>query len=278
MKVMFQKPDLDTCLTALMMDVSSSDEVINLRSNAPENDIQNPFVLCIEAGGSGLVHLNNFDHHDPNRYYPPACLQAYEYKKMNDEKLARLVEYVCLVDDRPGEHPSIEFPSLSAIFSGMLLMEAEQLKQFYNGMEIFKKVLLNEVDPFSTMPDFPEWIDYKKAKEKNMHMVKNILGNTVFSNSKNGLKIGYTESQVIGGIGLLYRQGCDVVVMFNPSFGNPPIRKYTIASSKVGVAHLLKYFDTIEPGWGGRDKIIGSPRTGTTLTIQTVMTIIKEYL
>lgn len=73
MKVIIRKPDLDTCLTALILGVEGSDEVILVSGDASEEDIMNPDVLSIEAGGSGLVHLNNFDLHDTKTTSP--CVQ-----------------------------------------------------------------------------------------------------------------------------------------------------------------------------------------------------------
>ncbi|MEI6154530.1 MAG: hypothetical protein WCQ90_10630, partial [Deltaproteobacteria bacterium] len=211
-------------------------------------------------------------------FFSPACLQAYEYKVIKDERLERLVRYVCMVDDRAEERQAIPFPSLSAIFSGMLLAETDPLKQFHDGVEMLKIVLKDDVNPFSAMPDIPEWADYRKAKEINTEKLKNIQEETVLYNSKNGLRIGYLESEAIGGIGFLYEQGCDVVIMHNPSFGNPPVIKFTIAGNKKKISHLLKYFDTIESGWGGRNTIIGSPRTGTTLKPEIVIGIVKDNL
>lgn len=277
MEVIIQKADLDTCLTAFVMGVSASDDV-TIRRIRSHDAIHRPDVLCIEAGGSGLVHLNNFDHHDPDRYFPPACRQAYDYRGVKDAKLERLVEYVCMVDDRPKEHPVIQFPSLSGIFSGMLFVERDTIGQFIKGLEILKIVLDNDIDPFGTMPDIVEWESYRKAKEENNRQLEEILKTAAFYVSKAGLKIGYVESDVIGGIGFLYEKGCRVVVMYNSSFGTPPVRKFTIAGNNTKVSHLLKLFDAIEQGWGGRETIIGSPRQGTLLSSEQILKIVRNNL
>ncbi|HOJ43443.1 MAG TPA: hypothetical protein PLW88_00945 [Syntrophorhabdaceae bacterium] len=130
MKVVIQKPDLDTCLTALILGISEKDEITTVEDKADEADINNPSVICIECGGTGLVELNNFDHHDPDRYFPPACIQAYESLNCSDVKLIRLVEYVSLVDDRPENTLHILFPSPSNIFSGMVLVEKDVKSSF----------------------------------------------------------------------------------------------------------------------------------------------------
>lgn len=283
MKVIIQKPDLDTCLTALIMGVSEKDEIVVSKGGASTDDLHNPSVLCIEAGGSGDVHLNNFDHHNTDTGMPPACRQAYDYRAsrishMLSENLGRLVEYVCMVDDEPKDHPPIEFPSLSNIFSGMLLVERDPIQQFLKGIAIIKKVLESNIDPFNTMPDIEEWRAYRIAKEENIKGVKEAIKNAEFYTARNGYKVGFLESKYIGGIGALYNQGCDVVVMFNPTYGNPPVHKWTIAGNGRDVYHLIESFDKIEKGWGGRATIIGSPREGTGLKKEEVMSVVLNNL
>lgn len=293
MKVIIQKPDLDTCLTALIMGVSETDEIIVSKSNASEEDLMNPHVRCIEAGGSGLVHLNNYDHHDADRYFPPACRQSYQTFSYNHLPIAsylsleRLVEYVCMIDDKPKDHPPIEalgcrpvieFPSLSNIFSGMLLIEKNAAFQFRKGMDILTRVLRDDIDPFNTMPDIEEWMPYKKAKEENIVKVAECMKKAEFYTAKNGFKIGFVESESIGGIGTIYAQACDVAIMYNPAFGHPPIAKYTIAGNGKKVIHLAEHLNHLEQGWGGRETIIGSPRSGTTIKKKQVLSIVLERL
>lgn len=278
MKVIIQKPDLDTCLTALILGVLEGDEVVVLRGNAPVDDLENSEVLCIEAGGSGLTNLNNFDHHDPAKYFPPACKQAYDSRGVADENLQRLVEYVCMVDERIQDHPAIEFPSLSNIFSGMLLVEKDKRIQFLKGLEMLKTIMEDDLNPFSPMPSREEWQAYKLAKDENKQRVDEVLQKSEYYTAASGAKIGFVESDFIGGIGTLYSQGCDVVIMFNPAFGEPPVRKFTVAGNNKKVSHLLAFFDKIEKGWGGRETIIGSPREGTMIEKNKLLEIVIENL
>ncbi|MCX7965840.1 MAG: hypothetical protein N2596_04365 [Syntrophorhabdaceae bacterium] len=278
MKVLIEKPDLDTCLTGLILGISSHDDIFIVEGKAEERDLLDSSVICIECGGSGLTSLNNFDHHEPHQYYPPACLQAYEHTGCNDIKLKRLLDYVCLVDDRPEKHPLIAFPSLSNIFSGMLLVEKDPKKQFLKGMEMLKKVLNENIDPFSTMPDVYEWREFVEAKHKNLEETEHALKNTKYFFLNRGLKIGFLESTSIVGIGSLYRAGCDVVILYNPAYGEPPRRKYTISGKNKKVVHLISFFDNMEKGWGGRDTIIGSPKKGSTLTPEEVIEIVLKNL
>ena len=78
-KVVIQKVDLDTALTAFLLGVSSADEIVVANGEASPEDLANPVVVCIECGGSGEVENNNYDHHDPGKELPPACVQAFQH-------------------------------------------------------------------------------------------------------------------------------------------------------------------------------------------------------
>ena len=279
MKVIIQKPDLDTCLAGLILRVGKDDDISVLAGNAPEEYISNPQVICIEAGGSGKTDLNNFDHHDTEEKLSPACRQAFMMRKIDAPEMKRLVEYVCMVDEiPPPNRPKIPFPSLSNIFSGMLFSVKDARGQFLNGLEILQAVLDMKIDPFATMPDIPEWRIYREAKDKNIAVLATDLINAEYFTSDSGRKLAYLESNSIGGIGSLYANGCEAVILFSPAYGNPPVTKYTIAGNNLNVYNLLESFLILEPGWGGRETIIGSPRSGTNLKKEEVLRILKEDL
>jgi len=281
MRVIIQKPDLDTCLAALILGVSERDDIAVVMRQAPETDLNGPDVYCIETGGSGQVHLNNFDHHDRlRREDPPACRQAYEARKLSDAKLYRLVEYVCMVDVPVQKHPPIPFPSLSNIFSGMLFLEGSPLKQFLAGLEILKKVLARGIDPFETMPDLREWRSYRKEKEENNKRYGAALQNAVIFHAQSGKKIGFGESTVIGDFQDLRDRGCDVVILYNPEFGEQKIRRFTISGNNCAVECLIPFIDRIETGWGGNNEtILCSPRDrSSNLSKDVIIELVKEYL
>ena len=278
MRVIISKPDLDTCLTGLIMGVEPEDEVFAVRGNTRAADLKDPQVLCIEAGGSGAVGQNNFDHHDVDFYFPPACVQAYEYTGNRDKNLKRLVEYVSMVDENINDHPPISFPSLSNLFSGMLFIEKGAVKQFFAGLKILRIILKEGMDPFSRIPVIPQWEPYIMAKMANMKHLKDMLNHAEFYTSRSGLRIGYCEQDAIGGIGTLYQQGCQVVVLYSERFGNPPVRKCTIAGNKVRINYLRDAFNEKEKGWGGRKTILGSPKWGTFLNKQDILKIVLQGL
>lgn len=279
MRVVIQKSDLDTCLTGLILGVGPADEVAAVRGTADARDLNDPEVHCIEAGGSGRVDLGNFDHHRTDVYLPPACRQAYEHAGNRDEGLGRLVEYVAMVDENSKAHPPVPFPSLSNLFSGMLFVEKGPVAQFHAGLNLLRTVLDQDLDPFGTMPDRPEWQPYLAAKLENQKRLEMMLAHAQYSTSRSGLRIGYSEQDAIGGIGGLYQQGCRVAVLFSERFGEPPIRKFTIAGNGVSVGHLGPLLEELEPGWGGTPTIIGSPRDRSSrLSTDQVLTIVKENL
>jgi hypothetical protein len=164
MDIFIIKPDLDTCLTATILGAKEHDRIMVINQEASHDLLGDPEVICIEAGGSGLVELNNYDHHDPHQYHPPACRQALVKTGKNTADLSRLVDYVCCVDEaRPMPAP-IPFPSLSALFSGMCICTPGIRSRFRTGIELCRKVLAEGIDPFSRMPSLSEWDDYLRAK------------------------------------------------------------------------------------------------------------------
>jgi hypothetical protein len=278
MKILIVKPDLDTCLAALILGATSNDEVFVVREGAPETALSDPAVICIEAGGSGRIDRNNFDHHDPVAYYPPACQQAYIHRGRKNDRMERLVEYVCMIDERQQGLPPVAFPSLSNIFSGMLLLERNPLAGFRRGLELLDKVWSDGIDPFASMPDIEEWQAYREEKLKNTNLFNEIRASAVYCQSRNGRKIGFLEWDGIGGSNALYSEGCSVAILLNNAFGEPPVRKYTIAGNGVAVAILLPVFDALEKGWGGRECIIGSPGNGSVLDKEKIIDLVIENL
>lgn len=259
MKVIIQKPDLDTCMTGLLLGINMHDNVI-IYGNADKADIENPDIICIEAGGSGLVHLNNFDHHDSSAL-PPACIQAMDYLNIRDIAVKRLVHYISLVDMAEALPRSIAFPSLSNLFSGMQLVENSNIdEQFFSGIKLLNQVIELNIDPFQSLPARKEWERYIEAKQINWAMVNESLLNTKFYYTKQDRKIGFCSQNNIGGIGSILKMECDIAVLYSDSFGKPNFPKYTIASSSINVSELLPILNKQELGWGGHQKIIGSPR------------------
>ncbi len=277
-RVMLLKVDLDTCLTGLCFGLDRDRNTSLVISRATFLDICDPSVLCIEAGGGGLGHLNNFDHHEPGLDLPPACIQAVDYVGIKDVGMLRLAEYVRLVDLALPLPEPIAFPALSSVFSGMLLLESDPLEQFRQGMSLLIHVLEQGVDPFQTLPDLPAWRPYIAAKEANAALLERDMAQAVITTTASGWTVGLLQTQAVGGAGALFAQGCDVAVLFAPAFGHPPVPKFTIAARERRVIDLLPVLDRIEPGWGGRDRIIGSPRRGSRLDAATVFDLVLRHV
>ncbi len=277
-KIIIQKADLDTCLTAYICGVCRNDKVFLYTNNASDEEIYNPSILCIEAGGSGLVEYNNFDHHDTENYYPPACLQAYKKLIGYDEKIDNLIRYVCLVDEGKPIEPPVFFPSLSNVFSGMLLVEKNPLEQFFKGIELISKFIQLKLDPFQKVPEYKEWEPYIQTKIKNNEKLKQSLRDVLLFYTNKGRKAGFLKTEAIGGAEAIYSMGCDIAILYNPSFSENSTSKFTIASRNVNVSALLSVISSIESGWGGRTNIIGSPREGTSIKPEFLIEIVKKYL
>ncbi len=269
-RVVIQKVDLDTALTALLLGVSESDEIVAVRDKASPEDLANPNVLCIECGGSGQTNLNNFDHHNTDRPLPPACMQTFHarFGPGDDEPLERFVDYVSALDARGPELlkqqsqlPPGAFPTLSDIFSGMLLVTKDPKEQLLRGTEICRTVLQEKLDPFGLMPEQEAWKAYIEAKRQNNEAIQKAIANARFLATQSGLKAGFVETDVIGALGALYHLGCQIVIAYSLKFGNPPVPKYTIAGNGIRVDGLLPILNERESGWSGpaHGTIIGSP-------------------
>lgn len=287
-KIVIQKVDLDTALTALLLGVSKSDEIVVVRDKATNEDLANPDVICVECGSSGQVDSSNFDHHDTDQQLPSACIQAlHTCDDQNDDLLKCLAEYVAILDIEGPEGlkarsklPKDAFPTLSDVFSEMLLVTREAKEQLLNGMAILKTVLEQQLDPFDLMPKLPGWCDHLEAKRKNNEAIRFAVEGAKLFETKGGLKAGLVETTVIGALGELYKLGCVVAIAYSPKFGNPPAPKYTVAGNGVRVDSLLLILNEQELGWGGpvHGTIIGSPRTGSKLKPEEMIAVVREHL
>lgn len=308
--VINRKVDLDLALTALLLGVSGEDEIVVVRDKAEEGDLLDPNVICIECGGSGEVQRGNFDHHDTSANLPPACMQAFDLlfegksggpssalglglgKSAKEQgafadRVRRLVEYVSLLDTsgpqglkERGMSPEDAFPTLSYVFSGMLLVVKDPVEQLFKGMEILRKVLELGVDPFGPLPAVPEWEGYIRARRKNDEELSAALARAEFFQTERGLRAGFLETEAVGALGALYRAGCQVAIVYSPNFGDPPVAKYTIGGNGLRVDALKAVLDGIEPGWGGpaHGTILGSPRSGSKLRPEEVKELVRRNL
>lgn len=280
-RVVVQKVDLDTALTALLMGVSGDEEVRAVPERAGSEDLEDPRVLCIEAGGSGQVHLNNYDHHDTPEPLPPACVQAFRAVG-EPARFARLVEYVSAVDEGrrvPSDRPAGSV-GLSGLFSGMLLRTPDPAEQLRQGVNLLRAVLDLGLDPFGPMPERPEWADYLQARRENERALEEALRKVQPFRTRGGLPGAFLETSAFAAYGVLYRQGYRVVVLYNPRFGHPPRPKYTIGGNGLRVDGLLPFLNSLEPGWGGpaHGTVIGSPRRGSRLSPEEVLGVVEAHL
>ena len=276
--VVIQKPDLDTCLTALILGVTEKDKLIALPfTTTPESLLNDPAILCIEAGGTGQTELNNFDHHDAEIYLPPACKQAYQISCSTNGALARLVSYVAMVDDGISPSPSLPgLVQLSHLFSGLLLFTPSIEDKFLHGITLLQTVLRLGINPFVGLPVLPEWLGYLEAWRHNKsRLVRSDSAKELFHTAQ-GRLAGLLQHSAIGGFDLLYKAGCDIAILSNSVWVPGRIRKYTIGSRRLRLNNLLAILNRRENGWGGRAQIIGSPRQGSILESEEIKTLVAN--
>ncbi len=308
------KIDLDTVGAAWLLGVDREDEVIVLRSEASEEDLANPEILCIEVGGSGRVSEGNFDHHQEGGPIRSATCQVYSLAKdetraepagdlgeiqtpvgplggrlfllesLNFSKGIRLVkdlvDYIDILDTKgpqvlPGYGKAEGFPYLSDVFAGMLLTERDPVEQLHKGVEILCAVVEYGQDPYGTIKGFDS---YAEAKVENTRQIAKALEQARWETTQGGLKLGYLETQFFGAPGALYGNGAQVVVALNPNMNG--VRKFTIAGNGIRVDAVAPKLNQLEAGWGGpaTGTILGSPREGSKLTLEEVVRIVKENL
>jgi len=292
MRVVVQKIDLDTCMTALIMGVGPEDDAIVAVNDATADDLADPSVLCIEAGGSGQVALNNFDHHEPGGPVRCASEQAQDVAADSSLPLSRLVAYGAAVDlGRWGPsaplHSVLEGAdaplSLSALFSGMRLAIQDPRAQFFTGVDLLRTVLADALAPFDAMPSRPEWATFEAAKREERTRLVDLREHAEIFATISGAKAGFIATTAIGALGLLYSLDCDVAIAYSPAAPRGDAvsaHKFTIGGRNGRrVDQLLPFLNALEPGWGGpaHGTIIASPRTGTGLDPEVVKTAVRLH-
>ncbi|MDD4271315.1 MAG: hypothetical protein PHF50_00755 [Patescibacteria group bacterium] len=284
------KVDLDTVGTAFLLGINRADKVIVLRNGqASEAELSDPGITCIEVGGSGRTTENNWDHHDPDGPKESATKQgANEAVKFltthQQESVAKLklVDYIETLDvlgpQALPEYGQVEFPTFSDIFAGMCLITRDPVEQFQKGVEIISQIVMGNYQSFfGTIRGFEKYSD---AKAKNNRQIAEAVQLAKWSTTKAGRKLGYLETDFFGTPGALYGKGAEIVVAFAPRFGNPPVPKFTIGGNGIRVDAALASLNALEPGWGGppTGTIIGSPREGSKLSLEQVVSVVKEVL
>jgi hypothetical protein len=78
MQLIFQKVELDDCLTALICGAGLVDTVEVVAEQTRAVDLEDPLVLCIEAGGIGQIQstISQFRSSRPTVLLSAACRQA----------------------------------------------------------------------------------------------------------------------------------------------------------------------------------------------------------
>ncbi len=310
-EVQVGKIDLDTCGAAWLLAGSEiltfGEKLVKVLpgGQATEEDLANPEILCIEVGGSGRISERNFDHHG-REDLPSATYQAWvaelrevlelEFGKffvLQLAKKASLVDYIDRLDRYgPRAFPKREeiFPTLSDLFAGMLLITKDPVEQLKGGIELLRQITLpmegnfqtEIIDPFGRVPIEGNtiWRRYAEAKANNDRCVAEATKQALWGKTSSGLTLAWLETDFIGAPGALYGVGAQVVVVYSPHFGPAKVPKFTIAGNGVKVDAALPVLNAREPGWGGpaSGTIIGSPREGSSLTLEEVVRIVQEVL
>ncbi len=274
--IVIHKIDLDTVLATLLYTANKPCTPLCLSGSASSAQLRSRDYVCIECGGSGQIDRLNFDHHHPDQFFPPACRQVYDYFQQKTVYMDQLVTYACEVDECrcqvQGEHPS-----LSNMFSGMLLTIPDNPNRLRVGQRMLHECITEEIDPYSISPLPLAWLNFHKAKIDANENLAEDMRYTKFYTTARGSRIGYLQSQYPGGSKTLYNRGCDIVILHRKDYPRKHLHQYTIGTQYIPLAEVIEAMNKREEGWGGRANIIGSPYVGSELTPATVIqTVIKS--
>ncbi len=285
------KVDLDACTTAY---VDGARPKFNVRhvpgGTASGEDRSDPYTMCIEVGDGGP---RCYDHHSKEGSDKPACLQALEHARVLWQRQVKICEYVGQMDrGQIFAESSHGFPTLSQLFSGMLLDETLETpeQRFEQGLLIIHAVVESGINPFKCMepildllPRGRHWAELKKEHNKNF---EEVIATAKWYTTKAGRKLAVVESTWIGAPRELYKRGADIIVALNPamSLGLQKIRKFTVATrphSGVVVAPAMDRLNSLESGWGGptNGTICGSRKDASSnQTLEEVVNAVIETM
>lgn len=302
-RVLVGKIDLDTVGAAYLLGVTREDAVEVLRGEASSEDLADPSILCIEVGGSGMVEQKCFDHHAAGGPTASATRQAFDWvypvetcahglygcsscehydgRRYGAAQVKRLVDYIDLLDTKGTEAVrrltggDVPFPTLSDVFAGLLLSERDPVEQLHTGVELLKRIVEEGIDPFGTVAGYDNWANAKAENNRQMALA---VQSARWDSTVAGRRIAVLETEFFGAPEALYGAGAEIAVCYNPRFGNPPVAKFTIAGNGIKVDMALPALNALEEGWGGpaSGTIIGSPRSGSKLTLEQVTEIVRE--
>lgn len=185
-RVMIGKINLDVVGCAWLNGVTRKAKIELVHGLAPLSDLTNADILCIEAGGLGRTRESNFSCHKTGTYKYSATLQAYRLISQkcdlfHGEEIAteedhvsldRLAWYINTMETIGAKglrsYGRVEFPCLSDIFAGIILVERDPVEQLHKGTELLDSVFCSRRDPMRAIPGFAVYAE-AKAKDNRRH-------------------------------------------------------------------------------------------------------------
>ncbi len=272
------KPDLDTIVTAALAGINpKTHQLVVLTSRAPAAVLENPKFLCLECGGSGQIHLNNFDHHDGTGL-PSACVQALKVFMTDDLFMHRLVAYAAAIDSGVFTPKSGNI-TLGHVLGGLALTYTSFEHCFWAGLHVVRELVARRISPQNLglhMHQNSLWAGYV-ARQKAQRVA---LSNCTQAVRRIAVPCGYLLALTTcyaGVHGLLLSLGGQVRLAMRHL---PSGKTQATISCANDLRHILSHFLALasqhEQGWGGPDHgcIVASPYGGSCLGEEEILAII----
>lgn len=314
-QVLVEKTDLDTIGSFFMHQLAGRLEddcaITSLRGQASTEQLNDPQILCIECGGSGEINQGNFDHHAEGGPTESATLQTLRTlpKSKLSLEISFLANYIDNIDRLSPKQIKLKyrnttFPTLSDIISGINLKHfREPVVALQTGRQVIEKMLSTQQKPTGPITGFEEYARLKKNQDEQIEKVRQ---NVRFNKTPQGNYVGHLQTTFFGAPKVIYEEGLKnfgsdkivIAVAHNPNFGpNQNENKFTIGlnlspdQAKAKHINLKKLSEKLnnpnidsavniesKKTWGGppTGTVIGSPKGGTNLTMEKLLTEIDR--
>ena len=273
---------MDTVLAGVLAGLDNGTPLLALHEEACEALLSSPRCLCLECGGSGRVDEGNFDHHGITDLLPCACEQAWHHFGA-PAAYGPLVRLVSAIDTgcRSMPFPSEDAVTFSSFFTGMLLCEPDNLRRVALGASMLREFSLSGLPPddaSSFASHAPRYAQFLRAWQERRRLLAGIAGKAI-SMQAGDIRVMAVRTSLHGIHGALRQAGADVSIA-GTAYGRLLWTVSTQPDLAWIVQNAIPILNFLESGWGGPagGSIIASPRKGSRLCVEEILSILKDII